>query len=81
MKLWLGNIAPETTDEEIGDFVRKYAPGLEVKKIQRIEGDGTRPAVAIEFVDTPYGSVERIAMRLHRMQWKGRELFAQTMTF
>ena len=30
-------------------------------------------------VDTPYGSVEKISMRLHGMHWKGRELFVQTL--
>lgn len=79
MKLWIGNIAPETTDDEIRDFLKKYAPALDCKAIQRVQGDGSRPAASIEFVDTPYGSVETIALRLHGMQWKGRELFVQTL--
>jgi hypothetical protein len=79
VKLWIGNVAPGTTDEEITAFVAKYAPDLKVKSIQRVEGDGTRPAASIEFVDTPYGSVEKISMRLHGMHWKGRELYVQTM--
>jgi hypothetical protein len=78
MKLWIGNIAPGTSDEEVRDFVIKYAPDLEITKIQRVDGDGTRPAVVIEFADTPYGSVEKISMRLHGMYWKERELFVQT---
>ena len=80
MKLWIGNIAPGTTDDELRDFVRKYAPDLEIKSIQRVEGDGSRPAASMEFVDTPYGSVEKISMRLHGMYWKGRELFVQTVS-
>jgi hypothetical protein len=43
-----------------------------------VEGDGSRPAAVLEFADTPYGSVEKISMRLHGMHWKGRELFVQT---
>jgi hypothetical protein len=78
MKLWIGNIAPGTTDDELREFVGKYAPQLEIKAIQRIDGDGSRPAASIEFVDTPYGSVEKVSMRLHGMHWKGRELFVQT---
>ena len=78
MKLWIGNIAPGTSDDEIRDLVKKYAPDLQCKAIQRVEGDGSRPAASIEFVDTPYGSVEKVSMRLHGMHWKGRELFAQT---
>jgi len=78
MKLWIGNIAPGTSDDEIREFVKKYASDLEFKNIQRVEGDGSRPAASIEFVDTPFGSVEKISMRLHGMHWKGRELFVQT---
>ena len=79
MKLWIGNVAPGTSDDELREFVRKYAPDLEVKHIQRVDGDGSRPAASIEFVDTPYGSVEKISLRLHGMHWKGRELFVQTL--
>ena len=66
--------------QEIGAFVKKYAPELEVKKITRVDGDGSRPGASIEFVDTPYGSVEKVSMRLHGMYWKGKELFVQTMS-
>ena len=79
MKLWIGNIAPGTTDDEVREFVGKYAPQLEIKTIQRVDGDGSRPAASIEFLDTPYGSVEKISMRLHGMHWKGRELFVQAL--
>ena len=80
MKLWIGNIAPGTSDDEIREFLKKFAPDLECRKIQRVEGDGSRPAASIEFVDTPYGLVEKVSMRLHGMHWKGRELFVQTVT-
>ena len=79
MKLWIGNVAPGTSDDEIREFVARYAPDLQIKQIQRVEGDGSRPAASIEFVDTPYGSVEKITMRLHGMHWKGRELYVQTL--
>jgi hypothetical protein len=79
MKLWIGNMAPDTTDDEIRAFVLKYAKDLEIKAIQRVDGDGSRPGASIEFVDTPYGSVEKIQLRLHGMNWKGRELFVQTL--
>jgi hypothetical protein len=41
MKLWIGNVEPGTTDNEIRELVRKYAPSLECTKIQRVEGDGS----------------------------------------
>ena len=77
-RLWIGNIAPGTPDEEIRTFVKKYAPDLECKGMLRVEGDGSRPAAVLEFSDTPFGSLEKISMRLHGMHWKGRELFVQT---
>ena len=79
MKLWIGNMAPDTSDDEIRAFVKKYAPDLEIKTLQRVEGDGTRPGASIEFVDTPYGSVEKISMRLNGMYWKERQLLVQTL--
>jgi RNA recognition motif-containing protein len=78
MKLWIGNIAPDTPDEEIREFVRKYAPGLECTKIQRVEGDGSRPAAVLEFANAPLGALETVSMRLNGMYWKDRALLVQT---
>ena len=77
MKLWIGNIAPGTTDDEIRAFVAKYAPTLECTGIQRIDGDGSRPAAALEFAAAPLGSLDTVSMRLHGMYWKNRELVVQ----
>lgn len=79
MKLWIGNIAPGTSDEEVRELVRKYAPELECTKIQRVEGDGSRPAAVLEFTHTPAGSLEKISMRLDGMFWKERSLVVQTL--
>lgn len=78
MKLWIGNIAPGTTDEELRAFVAKYAPDLECIDIQRVEGDGSRPAAKLEFSQAPLGVLEAVSMRLNGMFWKERELFVQT---
>jgi hypothetical protein len=79
MKLWIGNIAPDTGDEEIREFVKKYAPDLECTKIQRVEGDGSRPAAMLEFADPPLGALEGVSMRLNGMYWKERSLIVQTL--
>ncbi len=55
MKLWIGNIAPNTPDEEVRALVKKYAPELECTTIQRVEGDGSRPAAVLEFANPPLG--------------------------
>jgi len=78
MKLWIGNIAPDTPDEEIRALVKKYAPDLECTKLQRVDGDGSRPAAMLEFADAPIGALEKVSMRLNRMYWKKRELLVQT---
>lgn len=79
MKLWIANIAPDTPDEEIRALVKKYAPDLECTKIQRVDGDGSRPAAMLEFADAPLGALEKVSMRLNRMYWKKRELLVQTL--
>ena len=78
MKLWIGNIAPDTPDEEIRALVKKYAPDLECTRLQRVDGDGSRPAAMLEFADAPIGALEKVSMRLNRMYWKKRELLVQT---
>ena len=77
MKHWIGNIAPGTPDKEIREFVKKYAPDLEHTKMQRVEGDGSRPAAALEFADPPLGTLEAVSMRLNGMFWKERLLVVQ----
>ncbi len=48
MNLWIGNIAPEVTDEELAAFVVKYGcPRPE--RIERVPGDGSRPAAVLAF--------------------------------
>jgi RNA recognition motif-containing protein len=78
MKMWIGNVAPGTSDDDIRAFVKKYAPSLECTDIQRVEGDGSRPAAVLEFPEAPSGAIETAAMRLNGMYWKERQLFVQT---
>jgi hypothetical protein len=80
MKLWLGNLAPGTSDDEIRELLRKYAPDLECVAVHRMDGDGSRPAVALDFGGAPLGLMEKTAMRLHGMYWKGRGLYVQTLS-
>ena len=79
MKLWIGNIAPGTPDEEIREFVRKYAPDVECTAIQRVEGDGSRPAAILEFANTSLGLLEKASTRLNGMYWKERALVVQAL--
>jgi hypothetical protein len=77
MNLWIGNIAPEATDEDLKAFVTKYGCPMP-NRIERVPGDGSRPAAVLFFDDAPDKAVYDAQLRLHRMYWKGRELFVQT---
>ncbi|MFO1316763.1 MAG: RNA-binding protein [Burkholderiales bacterium] len=76
MKLWIGNMAPGTTDETLREFVAKYAGNLECTEIQRVEGDGSRPAAILTFAGGELEAVPRLALRLNGMYWQGRRLTA-----
>jgi hypothetical protein len=79
MKLWIGNIAPNTSDEEIRAFVHKYESSLECTAIQRIDGDGSRPAATLEFAVAPQRLLETVSTRLNGMFWKERTLVVQVL--
>ena len=79
MRLWIGNMEPGTTDDEIKDFVKKYAPDLECTEIQRVEGGGTHPAAMLSFTGTTSAQLSTLALRLQGMYWKGRSLNCHTL--
>ena len=75
-RLWIGNVPPEATDDEVAELAKKYCGGLDCKVVQHVDGDGTRPARILEFVGAPLGAVDTLALRLAGMYWKDRELHA-----
>jgi len=78
MKLWIGNIAPGTSDDELKALVAKY--GIEmVASVEQVPGDGTRPAVILEVAATP-DLMMKVTQRLNGLHWKGRSLNVQAMT-
>jgi hypothetical protein len=78
MKLWIGNIAPGTGDDELKAFLARY--GIDtVVAIERVEGDGTRPAAMLEVVATS-DALGKATLRLSGLYWKGRSLNVQAMT-
>ena len=80
MKLWIGNIAPGTSDGEIKELIKKYSAELECATIEHVEGDGSRPAAMIEFSKGSTSALENLRLRLNGMYWKGRSLTVQAMT-
>ena len=77
MKLWIGNIAPGTSDDQIRELLKKYAPKLACTTIQRVEGDGSRPAAMLEFENADFTAIYDAQRRLHGLYWNQRELFVQ----
>ena len=78
MKLWIGNIAPGTSDDELRTFLAKY--GIDtVASIEQVPGDGSRPAAVLEVASTPE-ALMKVTQRLNGMFWKGRTLTVQSIT-
>jgi hypothetical protein len=75
MSLWLVNLDPETTDDELRDLVRRIAR-LEVASLTRVPGDGVRAAARLELEPASRVSVEYAQQRLNGLHWKERSLTA-----
>lgn len=75
-KLMLGNIAPETTDDEIKDFLVKYGfPAYDA--IEHYEGDGSRPSVMVTFNNLGAPELDKLKPRVHDIYWKQRKVSAR----
>ena len=75
MRLWLANIDPEATDDELRELVRKYSK-LEVSRVTREPGDGSRPGAVLEFDEGGREALYAVQRRLNGMYWKNRSLTA-----
>ena len=73
MQLWIGNLAPDTTDDELRELVRKYAK-LEVARIRREDADGAHPGAVLEFEGVDRGALYEAQRRLNGMFWKEHTL-------
>jgi hypothetical protein len=78
MKLWIGNLDPATTEEELQAFLTKYG-GPQIATIEHVPGDGTRPAAMITFEAQNIDKLYRMAQRLNGLRWKDRELVAHVL--
>jgi hypothetical protein len=79
MRLWIGNLAPGTNDDELKTFVKKYQHELECEDIERVEGEGTHPAAIMRFSGGTPLMLTNLALRLNGMYWKGKPLRCNTM--
>ena len=79
-RLWIVNIAPGTTEDELKAFVTKYTSDpIECTEIERVDGDGSRPAALVTITGKKLDTLGKLALRLNGMYWKGRPLGCSTM--
>jgi hypothetical protein len=76
--LMLVNIDPSTTDQEIRDFLLRYGlPAFD--EIERVPGDGTRPAVTLHFDTVDAATLRNLQPRINHLFWKQRKVDAIVM--
>ena len=72
-ELWIGNVPPNTTDEEVKALLVKYGfPAYD--DIERVPGDGSRPAVKVWFESADAQQLEQLQTRIQNLFWKDRRL-------
>jgi hypothetical protein len=77
--LLLGNVEDGASDEEIKALLVKYGfPPFD--GIERIPGDGSRPAVLLTFKDADTETLRLLQPRIHDLFWKNRKVQAQIMS-
>jgi hypothetical protein len=77
-RLWLANIPPEASDDDLRALVAKYGPDVQCTTIERAPGSGERPAAFMSFSGKKIESLGKLALRLDGMYWKGRKLSCST---
>lgn len=77
-KLWIGNLAPEVTDDDLLAFLAKYG-FPEAGEIQRIGSDDPRPGATVTFPGKTSSELGALAARVHDMYWRGHTLNVQVL--
>jgi hypothetical protein len=80
MKLWIGNLPPNKSDEDVRAFVRKYTH-VEIGAMTRIDGDGSRPGGLIEISGATQLMLLGVLRRLDQMYWDQHELTVHILSF
>ncbi|HKA40621.1 MAG TPA: RNA-binding protein [Burkholderiales bacterium] len=76
MRLWVGNLSPGTTDEDLSALLQKY--GLPpCTAILNVQGDGSRPGALVTFTGVASEALYKAALLLDGLYWKQRSLAVQ----
>ena len=77
-RLWIGNIDDTASDEELKELLRKYG-FPEPTEVERLPGDGSRPAAILTFEQVAPEGLRLLAPRVHDLFWRNRKLTVQVM--
>lgn len=80
MKLWISNLPPDKSDDDVREFIRRYTQ-VEIDSMARIAGDGTRPGVLLEIHSATEVMLIGMQRRLNRIYWDHHEISVQVMNF
>ena len=80
MKLWISNLPPGTSDDDLRAFVRKYTQ-VDVDSLTHIDGDGSHPGVLIRIDHASETMLIGMQHRLDGMYWNQHRLSVQVMSF
>jgi hypothetical protein len=80
MKLWISNLPPNKSDDDVRAFVRKYTE-VEIDAMTRIEGDGSRPGLLIDINGATRLTLLAMQRHLHQLYWDQHELAVHIMSF
>ena len=71
--LWIGNIPPKTSDEELQALLVKYGfPNWD--EIEHIAGDGSRPAAMASYHAADPQALQQLQSRVDNLVWKDRRI-------
>jgi hypothetical protein len=77
--LWIGNIPPNTSDEELKALLVKYGfPACD--EIKHVDGDGSRPAAILTFNSASVLMLNQLQPRVQSLFWKDRRLTVSVMS-
>ncbi|AOB32535.1 hypothetical protein AKI39_20085 [Bordetella sp. H567] len=76
--LLINHVHDSTSDEDVRNFLLKYGfPPFD--RIQRIAGDGSRPAVLVTFDDSSVAALRNLVPRIHQMYWNNHTITAMVL--
>jgi RNA recognition motif-containing protein len=73
MRIWVGDLPPEATAEEVKELLVKYG-FPEPTGIELVPGDGTRPGMSIDFEGVHPEGIRPLIERVDGLYWKGRQI-------